>query len=168
MAVQTLAEMFEYRLAETYGIEQELVGVLSEFASAASNESLETAFADHQSETETHVRRLDGVFDALGESPRQQASAAIDGVVTDRRQFVEQTQSREMRDLYNISAALLAERVEMTNYEELLTLAKQLDYDVAVVEPLEQNFEEDEAARTELKTLRGGSKIEAFVERLFE
>lgn len=166
MAIRTLEEMFQYELADVYGIEQEVVGLLDDLSAASSNDELAAVLADHREETRTQLERLESVFDACGVEPEQRASATIEGLLTDRRQFEEVAASQEMEDLYNIGIALRTERIEITAYESLLMLAEQLEYGDEVVAPLEQNHTEEEAARSHLKSLKGDSKVKSAIERL--
>ena len=60
----------------------------------------------------------------------------------------------------------MTERVEMTGYEGLLMMAKRLDYDDAITDPLEANHDEEQSAYRELEAMSTASDMKAFWDRL--
>lgn len=58
------------------------------------------------------------------------------------------------------------ERMEMTGYQGLLTLANKIGYDDDVTEPLEDNLSSERSAFHELQGLSKGSKLKSMVGKL--
>ena len=166
MAIQTLEDMFVYQLEEMYYVEERLVDVLGELAADANNDRLGKGFADHQEETREHVERLERVFDELGREPEGRESKVLEALVEEREAFRDETSNGELRDLFDMGAGMKTERIEMTGYQGLITLAKKLDYDSGVTERLEDNLSSERSAFHELQGLSQGSKLKSMVNKL--
>lgn len=166
MTVDSLEDMFVYQLEEMYGIENELVDVLGELATETEADEMSQGFEEHREETREQVRRLEQVFAAVDRDPSQRASATMEGLITDHEQFSEEVTDQEMMDIFNLGAGLKTERMEITGYESLLMLARNMDLGSDVIDPLQENLDEEESTRTELKTMAGGSKVEAMLKNL--
>lgn len=163
---QTLEDMFVYQLEEMYYVEDRLVEVLDDLASDANNDKLRSGFGDHQEETREHVERIRRTFDALDRQPEKRESKVLEALVEEREEFRAETSNEELRDLFDIQAGMKTERIEMTGYQGLLTLAKKLDYGYDVTEPLEDNLSSERSAFHELQGLSQGSKLKSMVNQL--
>lgn len=166
MTVQTLEDMFVRQLEEMYYVEERLVEVLGDLESDASNDKLGKGFADHREETREHVDRLERAFDELGRDPSRRESKVLEALVEEREAFREETTDDELRDLYDVQAGMKTERMEMTGYQGLITLADKLDYDDDVTEPLEDNLSSERSAFRELEALSKGSKLKSMISKL--
>jgi len=166
MDVQTLEDMFVYQLQEMYYVEDRLVELLGELASDATNDKLQEGFEEHRNETREHVQRLERAFRAMGEEPEMKESRMLEALVEERDQFREAATSAEMRDLFDIQAGMKTERIEMSGYEGLLTLAVKLDYDDDVTEPLQDNLSSERSTFHELQGLSQGSKLKSMVGKI--
>lgn len=166
MTVQTLEDMFVRQLEEMYYVEERLVEVLGDLESDASNDKLRKGFADHREETREHVQRLERAFDELGRDPSRRESRVLEALVEERESFREETTDDELRDLYDVQAGMKTERMEMTGYQGLITLADKLDHDDDVTEPLEDNLSSERSAFRELEALSKGSKLKSMISKL--
>lgn len=166
MATQSLDDMFVRQLEEMYYVEDRLVEVLGDLASDASNDKLQKGFEDHQEETREHVERIERVFDVLDRQPEKRESKVLEALVKERSEFHNETSSEELKDLFDIQAGMKTERIEMTGYQGLLTLAKKLDYSRDVAELLEDNLSAERSAFRELEGLSQGSKLKSMVGQL--
>jgi len=166
MDVQTLEDMFVYQLQKMYYVEDRLVELLGELASDATNDKLQEGFEEHRNETREHVQRLERAFRAMGEEPEMKESRMLEALVEERDQFREAATSAEMRDLFDIQAGMKTERIEMSGYEGLLTLAVKLDYDDDVTEPLQDNLSSERSTFHELQGLSQGSKLKSMVGKI--
>ena len=166
MAIQSLEDMFVYQLEEMYYVENRLVDVLDDLATQANNDRLARGFQDHREETREHVEYLEQVFDALGRTPERRESRTLEALVDEREEFRSETSNEGLRDLFDIQAGMKTERMEMTGYQGLLTLAKKLDYGDDVTEPLEDNLSSERSAFHELQGLSQGSKLKSMVSQL--
>src|ERR1700748_3974847 len=75
-----LREFFIEQLQDIYWAEQKLVKTLPKLADAAHSDELRDAFDSHLAETETHVTRLEQVFDLLGEKAKAKECPALKGI----------------------------------------------------------------------------------------
>jgi ferritin-like metal-binding protein YciE len=164
--VETLGEMFEHSLEEMYYVETRQVEELDEMAAEVDNDRLSEGFADHQEETRRHVERLESVFRALDRDPAERESLVLDALAEERERFAGTTAHDALRDLYEMQAAMKTERLEITGYQGLLTLADHLDYPSEVTDPLEQNLSAEKSTLRHLEGLSTGSKMKSMIEGL--
>ncbi|QLK24429.1 DUF892 family protein [Natrinema zhouii] len=150
MNIETLEDSFGFQLQHAYYVERTHVELLAEMAADAASDELAEAFATHRDETERQVERLEDVFAALGRRPRASRSRAADGLAESRRSRTADGESPP--EYVDLEIGLTAERLEIRSYEGLLTLAGRLAYADDIVEPLEENLEEE---RTTLQRLEG-------------
>jgi ferritin-like metal-binding protein YciE len=138
-----LTELFQDELKDIYWAEKHLVKNLPKLAKGATSAELKTAFEKHLAETEGHVARLEQVFDAIGEKASAKKCQAMDGLVKEAKELLEDTEEGTMtRDAALISAAQKVEHYEMASYGTLKTLAGTLGYSEAV-DLLEQTLAEE-------------------------
>lgn len=167
MTVENLHDKFIYELQQVYYIETELVDILEEMVESATDEKIEEGFLKHQRETAEQARRLDDVFESLDEPAEIRQCYALDGLVEDRQEFLDNAaEDDDLIDLYNVGAAIKVERLEISAYEGLLNHADRLDLPNEVTEPLDQSLDEEAATLKELKGVLSGSKINQLLGRL--
>lgn len=167
MTVETLHDKFVYELQQVYYIETELVDILEEMVDSTTDEKIEEGFLKHQRETAEQTRRLDDVFENLGEPTETRQCYALDGLIEDRQEFLDNAaEDDDLIDLYNVGAGIKVERLEISAYEGLLNHADRLDLPNEVTEPLDQNLDEEEATLKELKGVLSGSTINQLLGRL--
>lgn len=151
MCANNLNELFEEGLKYVYYTEQQLVDATEELAETTTEDQIAEAFAEHHEETQTHVERLEEVFDEIGVSPEGKTDKAVDGMVENHEHFVSQDPDDHVLDRYNIMAGQMSEHYEIAAYGNLIPLADQLDIDVA--DTLEANLREEQDALDELSQI---------------
>ena len=166
MQVDDLDDMFVYQLQEMYAVEKKLVEVLGTLAEDATDDKLEKGFRDHQEETRNHVERVEEAFRALDRESEGSESLVLDAMIEERERFVEQTPRGELHDLFDLQAGIKTERMEITGYEGLLTLAEKLDLSGDVTDPLERNLDSEESTLNELEAMAKGSKGKGLIQKL--
>jgi len=77
---QSLNDLFVQKLKYLYDAEQRLTKVLPKLASAASAPALKQAFELHRTETETHVARLEQLFDLFGQKYDRSTVVSFEGM----------------------------------------------------------------------------------------
>lgn len=124
-----LRELFLDELKDIYWAEQYLVKNLPKLAKGATSSELKAAFDKHLQETEGHVQRLEEVFAVLGEKATTKKCLAMDGLVKEAKELLDDTEEGSMtRDVALISAAQKVEHYEIASYGTLRTLANQLQF----------------------------------------
>jgi ferritin-like metal-binding protein YciE len=159
MTLETEADLFEYQLRSAYYVERRLVDALDELQTSATDGKLVDAFAEHRDETEVHVDRLEEAFDLLGMEATEESVPSFDGLLQEKREFDAQAQSEDLQNRFYNQAGRQTERMELTMYEGLLTLADELDVDDDVRDLLEQNRREETAALEKLNSVSEGSSV---------
>jgi ferritin-like metal-binding protein YciE len=90
MADKDLKALFLHQLKDTYFAETAILKALPQMADAAQAEELKGAFAVHLKETEGQVKRLEQVFQLLGERPAGVECKAIQGIIAEGQEIVQQ------------------------------------------------------------------------------
>jgi ferritin-like metal-binding protein YciE len=126
MADKDLKALFLHQLKDTYFAENAILNALPQMAEAAQTEELRGAFAVHLKETEGQVRRLEQVFQIMGEKPTGVECKAIQGIIEEGQEILQEFSGGEALDAGLIAAAQAVEHYEITRYGTLLAWAKQL------------------------------------------
>jgi ferritin-like metal-binding protein YciE len=132
MPSETLHAVFVDELKDIYHAEKQLVKALPKMAKAASDPELKSGFLSHLEETKGHVARLEQVFAAVGEPVRAKPCKAMQGLVEEGAEVIEENESGPLRDVALIGAAQRVEHYEIAAYGTVRTLAEQLGQDQAV------------------------------------
>ena len=126
MAEKDLNALFIHQLKDTYFAENAILKALPQMAQAAQSEELRGALAVHLKETEGQVKRLEQVFQLVGERPEGVECRAIQGIIEEGEEILQEFQGGEALDAGLIAAAQAVEHYEITRYGTLLAWAKQL------------------------------------------
>ena len=126
MAEKDLKALFLHQLKDTYFAENAILKALPQMAEAAESEELRGAFAVHLKETEGQVRRLEQIFQMVGEKPEGIPCKAIQGIIEEGQEILQAFEDGEALDAGLIAAAQAVEHYEIARYGTLLAWAKQL------------------------------------------
>jgi len=141
-----LHKFFLDELKDIYWAEKHLTKALPKMQKAATSEELKKAFADHLEQTKTHVQRLEGAFEALGEKAVAKKCDAMEGLVKEGESIIEDTdQGTATRDVGLIMAGQKVEHYEIATYGGLHQLALTMGHN-EVAEMLEQTLNEEKNA----------------------
>ena len=139
-----LKTFFIDELKDIYWAEKHLTKALPKMAKAATSEQLKSAFETHLAQTETHVERLEQVFEALGEKAEAKKCEAMDGLVKEGNSIVEDTDKGTMvRDAGLIFAAQKVEHYEIATYGSLKAVANILKLKKSVINLLDKTLSEE-------------------------
>ncbi len=127
MADKDLNALFLHQLKDTYFAENAIAKALPKLAEAAQSEELQGAFGVHLNETKEQIKRLDQVFKLLGEKPEGVECKAINGIIAEGDEVIEEFTGGEAIDAGLISAAQAIEHYEITRYGTMLAWANQLE-----------------------------------------
>ena len=125
MAMTSLQDLFTHHMQDIYYAEKKLLKALPEMAKKAHEPRLRSAFEEHLRQTEEHVKRLEQVFDQLGEKAKSEKCEAIDGIVKEGEDLMGEAKG-EALDAGLIAAAQAAEHYEIARYGTLTAWAKML------------------------------------------
>lgn len=144
-----LGKLFEEELKDIYWAEKALTKAIPKMIKKASSEELIEALENHLAETEEHVKRAEEVFSALGKEPRAKKCEAMEGLIKEAEEIMEETEEGSMRDAAIIAAAQKVEHYEIASYGTLRTFAEILGLEQAVT-VLESTLEEEKNADSTL------------------
>lgn len=145
----SLKKLYEEGLKDIYNAEKQLLKALPKMAKAATSEELVNAFEEHLAVTEGQVARLEEVFAASGLKVGSKKCAAMEGLVKEGEEAVEETEDGStVRDVALIMAAQKVEHYEMASYGTLRSIATVLGFDEAADLLQETLDEEGEADKT--------------------
>jgi ferritin-like metal-binding protein YciE len=150
--MQTAHEFFIHELSDMFDAEQKLVKALEEQAEESSNPELKKGFEGHLAQTENQVERLRQVFESIGEESETTECKGIKGLKDEHDAFKEEDPSDDLMDIFNVGAGIKVERYEISSYESLISLARQMKHTEAV-KLLTQNLKEEEQTLTKLQGL---------------
>ena len=152
MALDTMQDLLCEELRDIYNAEQQLVKALPKLAATVTTPSLQDALQDHLAETEGHVRRLEQVFEALGQKAAGKKCKGMEGLLEEGAEMTGQTGSEMVRDAGIISAAQRVEHYEIAAYGCAITHARVLGLE-EVAELLERTLVEEKHADEKLSTI---------------
>lgn len=128
-----LHEFFIEELKDIYWAEKHLVKNLPKMVKSATSAKLKDAIQSHLEETEGQVKRLEEVFQSLGERANAVKCEAMAGLVEEAERCVKDTEDGTMvRDAAIIACAQKVEHYEIASYGTLKTLANLMGHQRAV------------------------------------
>ncbi len=139
---KTLNDLFLEALKDVYHAEKQLLRALPKMAKAAESEELRKAFQTHRDETEQQVERLEQVFEIIGKPARAKTCQAMQGIIEEGKEVMQDFADSEALDAGLIDAAQAVEHYEICRYGTLKTWATELGLrDAARL--LDQTLEEE-------------------------
>jgi ferritin-like metal-binding protein YciE len=132
--LDTVEVLLIQEIKDLYSAENHLLKALPKMAEAASNPKLQAAFQKHLAETEDHVARLEEIAALLEATPRGKACKAMEGLVEEGNEVIQEDGDPAVKDFALIGAAQKVEHYEIAAYGTARALAKSLGLeDVAVL-----------------------------------
>jgi ferritin-like metal-binding protein YciE len=128
----TLADLFYDTLKDIYYAERQILKALPKMARATQNEQLKQAFLKHKDQTEGQVERLQQVFEIIGKRAQGKTCEAIQGIIAEGEEIMEEFKGTVALDAGLISSAQAVEHYEIARYGTLKSWALQLGYKDAV------------------------------------
>lgn len=153
---ETLEDIFEATLKDIYWAEKHLTKALTKMSKAAYNEELKDAFETHMEETEQQIAKLEKCFELLGKKAVAKKCEAMEGLIKEGEEQIEEYEEGHARDAALIGAAQKVEHYEISAYGTLRTMANVLGM-TQCAEILEEI--KDEEAETDVKLTEIADKI---------
>jgi ferritin-like metal-binding protein YciE len=145
-----LRDVMLEELRDLYSAENQLTKALPKMAKAAEDEELKQAFTDHLEETKGQVERLKQIFTLLEEKPTGKHCKAMEGLVEEGKEAIDEEEEGESYDIGLIGAAARVEHYEIAGYTGVIAMAKGLGLD-EIAGHLEETLNEENAAREKLE-----------------
>ncbi len=126
MAVKTMEDLFLHTLKDVYHAEKQVLKALPKMAKKAATPELKEAFETHRTETEGQVERIEQVFEMLGKRAQGKPCAAMEGLVEESKEAMEEIEDKQVLDAALLSDAQAVEHYEISRYGTLVAWANQL------------------------------------------
>ena len=123
---KTLDDLFHDTLKDIYYAERKILKTLPKMMRAAQSKDLKAAFEKHRGETEVQVERLQQVFEIIGKRAVGKTCAAIDGIVEEGEEILEEYKGTVALDAGLLAVAQAVEHYEITRYGTLRRWANEL------------------------------------------
>jgi len=132
VAEKHLNELFVDTLKDIYYAEKQIYKSLPKMAKAAMSDQLRAAFEKHHDETEHQIERLEQIFELLGKPARGKKCDAIEGILDEGKEVMDQYADTPALDAGLLAAAQAVEHYEISRYGTLKTWAEKLGHKEAV------------------------------------
>jgi ferritin-like metal-binding protein YciE len=142
MAEKDLFELFLDTLKDIYYAEKQILKALPKMAKAATSEKLRAAFVKHHGETEGQIDRLETIFELLGKAARGKKCAAIEGIIDEAKEIMDEYADTPALDAGLLAAAQAVEHYEISRYGTLKAWAAKLNMPQAI-RVLDQTLKEE-------------------------
>ena len=154
MATKTMEDLFLDGIKDIYYAERKIIAGLKKMIRGAEAQDLKAAFEKHLQETEGQVERLVQVFELLGKPARGKTCPAIDGILEEGQEILEEFKGSPALDAGLLAAAQAVEHYEIARYGTLKSWAMQLG--------------KNDVAKLLDQTLADGSKTDQALTQLAE
>ncbi|MDD5360577.1 MAG: ferritin-like domain-containing protein [Ignavibacteria bacterium] len=159
--MKSLEDFLMDELKDLYSAEKQLTKALPKMAKASQSDELRTAFEDHLSETEGQIERLNKIAKLAGGKPLTgKKCAAMEGLIEEGKEVIEEDCTPEVRDVALIASAQRVEHYEIAAYGCAKTYARLLGLN-EIEELLEESEKEESAADEKLTALAEAINAEA-------
>jgi len=152
MKLKTLDDLLVDMLKDLYSAETQLVKALPKMAKAAHSGELKKAFTAHLEETRGQVARLDTIFEQLEASPRGKKCKAMEGLIEEGKELIDEDADPSVKDAGLIGAAQKVEHYEIAGYGTARTIAELLGHD-EIAKLLQETLDEEGMADKKLTDL---------------
>ena len=152
MKMDSLDILLEEELKDIYSAEKQLLKALPKMARNASSDELRAALEEHLTVTEGQVTRLEEVFETLGKTARAKTCKAMQGLIEEATEMMEEDADDAVMDAGIIAAAQKVEHYEIASYGTVRTWAKLCGEENAA-ELLQETLDEETEADQNLTEL---------------
>jgi ferritin-like metal-binding protein YciE len=149
MQSSQLMKLFEEELKDIYWAEKALTKAIPKMIKNATSAELIEALDNHLMETEEQVKRVERVFELTGKKAVAKKCEAMEGLIKEAEEIMEDCEEGAMRDAGIISAGQKVEHYEIASYGTLRQFAETLELtDAAAL--LEETLNEEKSADEKL------------------
>lgn len=125
MAINSLQQLYVTSLRDLYDAEQQILASLPKMTEKATHSELRRSFEKHQRQTQEQVRRLEQIFESLGESAKGESCDGMKGLIKESEKMMKRAEP-DTRDAALIGDAQKIEHYEIAGYGTVRTWAEQL------------------------------------------
>lgn len=152
MKIDSLNALLEEELKDIYSAEKQLLKALPKMAKKATSEELRAALEEHLEVTKGQVTRLEEVFETLGKTAKAKTCKAMQGLIEEATEIMEEDATDGVMDAGIIAAAQKVEHYEIASYGTVRTWARLCGEEQAA-ELLQETLDEEGEADQKLTEL---------------
>jgi ferritin-like metal-binding protein YciE len=156
MPDKDLNDLFLDTLKDIYYAEKQILKALPKMAKAATSGQLRAAFEKHHDETEGQIERLEEIFELLGKSARGKKCDAIEGILDEGKEIMEEYKGAPALDAGLLASAQAVEHYEISRYGTLKSWAAKLSM-TSAVRLLDQTLTEEKKTDETLSKIAEGA-----------
>jgi ferritin-like metal-binding protein YciE len=153
---KSLDNLFMDMLKDIYYAEKKIAKALPKMVKAAQCKDLRAAFEDHHEETLDQIMRLEEIFDLMGKKAAGKKCPAIEGILEEGEEIMEEFKGSRALDAGLIAAAQAVEHYEISRYGTLRAWAIELGHK-DVVKLIEKTLKEESRCDENLSKMAHGS-----------
>jgi ferritin-like metal-binding protein YciE len=158
--LDSLKSLLQDQVRDLYSAENQLVKALPKMVKAATSLKLRAAFSAHLEETRGHVDRLQQVAEMLEAKPGGKKCKAMEGLVAEGVEVLEEDGEDIVIDAALIAAAQRVEHYEISAYGSAIAMAEQLG-EQRIIKLLRKTLVEESAADQKLTGISTGEVLPA-------
>jgi ferritin-like metal-binding protein YciE len=158
--INSLRELYVEQLRDLYDAENQLIKALPKMAKASSSDELRQSIEEHLEQTRGQAERLEQIFEQLVEKPKGKKCKAIQGLIEEGKETLEEDMEEDTKDAAIIAAAQRVEHYEISGYGTARTYANLLGESEAA-ELLEETLNEEKETDQKLTQLAEEINVEA-------
>ena len=126
MQSSQLMELFEDELKDIYWAEKAITKAIPKMVKNATSPELKEALENHLEQTKEQVGRVEQVFELIGKKAVAKKCEAMEGLIKEGAEIMEECEEGAMRDAGIISAGQKIEHYEIASYGTLRQFAETL------------------------------------------
>jgi ferritin-like metal-binding protein YciE len=131
VALSSMEDLFLHQLQDTYMAEKKILQALPTMAKSVETQELRHALEKHHKETQGHVKRLEKVFQLIGQKPKGVECKGIDGIIGEAEEQIGEIKDKAVCEAAIVASAQALEHYEITRYGTLASWAKELGHEDA-------------------------------------
>lgn len=139
-------------LKDIYSAEQQALKGLSKMSEVAQSAELKAAFQQHREESQNQIRRLEQIFEQMGEDPGGKECKAAKGLIEEAQDLIKEGTPGPVLDAGLIGAAQRFEHYEIAAYGTSHTFARLMGQTQAA-DLLAQTLQEEKQTDQKLTQL---------------
>ena len=132
--MKTMNDLFLHFLQDIYYAEKAAAKSATKLMRATTNERVREMLQISKDHANEPIERLDRVFEAVGKRPRGKACEAMNGLLTEAQEAIEEGEKGPVLDAALIACLQGIKTYEVTRYGSLMAFAGQMGLDGAVEE----------------------------------
>ena len=159
--MKTMNDLFLHFLQDIYYAEKAFAKSAGKIAKAVENPEVIEVVKKAKDNAHEPIEALDHVFEAVGKRPRGKACAAMNGLLEECQEAIEEGEKGPVLDAAIIACVQGVKTYEITRYGSLLAFAKQMGLEDAMehLEKLRDAAKTDDQRLSEIA--EGSSNVEA-------